>query len=88
MTVETQYIDKLREAAKTRYVRTYWLACAFMPRSAIRTKAFAELERSYEDKDLFSAPGENRSGDGSVARRPAIQGDPETPESARMNLKG
>ena len=38
MTVETQYIDKLREAAKTRYVRTYWLACAFMPRSAIRTK--------------------------------------------------
>ncbi|MBX3276460.1 MAG: protein kinase [Acidobacteria bacterium] len=47
-----QYIDKLREVAKTRYVRTYWFACIYAALGD-KDKAFAELERSFEDRDVF-----------------------------------
>ncbi len=47
-----QYLEKLREAAKTRYVRTYWLACIYAALGD-KDKAFAELEQSFEDRDIF-----------------------------------
>ncbi len=47
-----QYIGKIRDVAKTQYVRTYWLACIYAALGD-KDKAFAELERSYQDKDCF-----------------------------------
>jgi TolB-like protein/Flp pilus assembly protein TadD len=47
-----QFINKFREAAKTQYVRTYYLACIYAALGD-KDKAFAELEQSFEDKDYF-----------------------------------
>jgi tetratricopeptide (TPR) repeat protein len=45
-------IAEMREIGKTRYVRTYYLACVY---AALGDKdnAFAELERSFTDKDCY-----------------------------------
>ncbi len=47
-----QYLDRFRELAKTRYVRTVYIAsiCAAL---GDKDKAFAELEKSFADKDCF-----------------------------------
>ncbi|MGH9947759.1 MAG: TPR end-of-group domain-containing protein [Pyrinomonadaceae bacterium] len=47
-----QYIGKIRDVSKSQYVRTYWLACIYAALDD-KDKAFAELERSYQDKDCF-----------------------------------
>jgi tetratricopeptide (TPR) repeat protein len=47
-----QVIAQLRATARTRYVRTYWLACIYAALGD-KDKAFAELEKSYEDRDNF-----------------------------------
>ncbi len=47
-----QYIDKIRDVAKSKYVRTYWLACIYAALGD-KEKAFAELERSFQDRDCF-----------------------------------
>ena len=47
-----QHIGKIRDVAKTRYVRSYWLACIYAALGD-KEEAFTELERSYEDKDSF-----------------------------------
>ena len=51
--VETEReIEKLREYSKTAYVRTYYLATAYSLLGD-KDKAFAELERSFEDRDTY-----------------------------------
>lgn len=47
-----QYVNRMRDEAKTGYIRTYWLACIYAALGD-KDKAFAELERSYEDRDIF-----------------------------------
>lgn len=47
-----QYTDKLKELAKTRYVRTVYTASLYAALGD-KDKAFAELEKSFEDKDCF-----------------------------------
>ncbi len=47
-----QTIAKIRELGKTRYVRTYCIAWAYAALGD-KDKAFAELERSFEDKDAY-----------------------------------
>jgi tetratricopeptide (TPR) repeat protein len=47
-----QFIDRLREAAKTQHVRTYYIACIYAALGD-KDKAFAELEKSFADKDCF-----------------------------------
>ncbi len=48
---ETQKeIDNLREAGKSLYIRTYYLASIY---ATLGDKAFAELERSFEDRDPY-----------------------------------
>jgi len=47
-----QYIDKFKELAKTRYVRTVYTASLYAALGD-KDKAFAELEKSFEDKDCF-----------------------------------
>jgi serine/threonine protein kinase/Tfp pilus assembly protein PilF len=47
-----QFIERLREAAKTQYVRTYYLACIYVALGD-KDKAFAELEKSLADKDCY-----------------------------------
>jgi TolB-like protein/Tfp pilus assembly protein PilF len=45
-------IAKLEELGKSRYVRTYYLATIYASLGD-KNKAFAELERSYEDRDCY-----------------------------------
>jgi TolB-like protein/Tfp pilus assembly protein PilF len=45
-------IAKLRDLAKTRYVRTYYLASIYATLGD-KDKALAELERSFEDRDCY-----------------------------------
>jgi len=47
-----QYLDRLGELAKTRYVRTSYVASIYVALGE-KDKAFAELEKSFEDKDYF-----------------------------------
>ena len=47
-----QYLDRFRELGKTRYVRTVFTASIYAALGD-KDKAFAELERSFEDKDCF-----------------------------------
>ncbi len=47
-----QYLDRFRELAKTRYVRTVFTASIYAALGD-KDKAFAELEKSFEDKDCF-----------------------------------
>lgn len=47
-----QQISRLREVAKTRYVRPYFLALIYAALGE-KDKAFAELERSYEEHDCY-----------------------------------
>ena len=47
-----EQIAKLRELAKTRYVRTYYLASIYATLGD-KDKAFAELERSFADRDCY-----------------------------------
>ena len=47
-----QYLDRFKELAKTRYVRTVYTAGIYAALGD-KDKAFAELERSFEDKDCF-----------------------------------
>ena len=47
-----QYLDRFRELAKTRYVRTVYTASIYAALGD-KDRAFAELERSFEDKDFF-----------------------------------
>jgi ribosomal protein L20 len=47
-----EYIDRMKEMAKTRYVRTYWLARIYAALGEI-DKSFAELEQAFADKDIF-----------------------------------
>jgi predicted Zn-dependent protease len=47
-------ISLLREVAKTRYVRTYYLAAIYATLGD-KDKAFAELEASFADRDCFLA---------------------------------
>jgi TolB-like protein len=47
-----QYLDRFRELAKTQYVRTGYTASIYAALGD-KDKAFAELERSFEDKDCF-----------------------------------
>ena len=46
------YLDRFRELAKTRYVRTVFTASIYAALGD-KDKAFAELEKSFEDKDCF-----------------------------------
>lgn len=47
-----QNIAAMREAAKTRYVRPYYIACVYAALGD-KDKAFAELERSFGEKDCY-----------------------------------
>ena len=47
-----RYIARIRDVGNVQYVRTYWLACIYAALGD-KDKAFAELERSYEDRDCF-----------------------------------
>ena len=47
-------IASLRELAKTRYVRTYYLASIYASLGD-KDKAFSELERSFEERDCYLA---------------------------------
>ncbi len=47
-----QYLDRFKELAKTRYVRTVFTASIYAALGD-KDKAFAELEKSFEDKDCF-----------------------------------
>jgi tetratricopeptide (TPR) repeat protein len=47
-----QYIDRLRETAKTQYVRSYWIA-AIHAALGDKDKAFAELEKAFGEHDWF-----------------------------------
>jgi len=47
-----QTIAAMREAAKTRYVRPYYIACVYAALGD-KDKAFAELERSFAEKDCY-----------------------------------
>ncbi len=47
-----QYLDRFRELAKTRYVRTVFTASIYAALGD-KDKAFAELEKSFENKDCF-----------------------------------
>jgi len=47
-----QYLDRFGELAKTRYVRTSYVASIYVALGE-KDKAFAELEKSFEDKDYF-----------------------------------
>ncbi len=47
-----QYLDRFKELAKTRYVRTVFTASIYAALGG-KDKAFAELEKSFEDKDCF-----------------------------------
>jgi serine/threonine-protein kinase len=47
-----QFIERLREAAKTQYIRTYYIACIYVALGD-KDKAFGELEKSLADKDCY-----------------------------------
>ena len=47
-----QTIAAMRETAKTRYVRPYYVACVYAALGD-KDKAFAELERSFAEKDCY-----------------------------------
>jgi len=47
-----QYLDRFKELAKTRYVRTVFTASIYAALGD-KDKAFAELEKSFENKDCF-----------------------------------
>jgi hypothetical protein len=47
-----QFIDRIREAAKTRYVRPVWTASIFAALGE-KDKAFAELESGFAERDCF-----------------------------------
>ncbi len=47
-----QYLDRFGELAKTRYVRTSYVASIYVALGE-KDKAFTELEKSFEDKDYF-----------------------------------
>ena len=47
-----QYLDQFKELAKTRYVRTVYTASIYAALGD-KDKAFAELEKSFKDKDCF-----------------------------------
>jgi TolB-like protein/Tfp pilus assembly protein PilF len=47
-----QYLERFRELAKTRYVRTVFTASIYAALGD-KDKAFAELEKSFVDKDCF-----------------------------------
>ncbi|HJX93492.1 MAG TPA: tetratricopeptide repeat protein [Pyrinomonadaceae bacterium] len=47
-----QFIDRIREAAKTRYVRPVWTASIFAALGE-KDKAFAELENGFAERDCF-----------------------------------
>ena len=47
-----QQIAQLRDLAKTRYVRPYYIASIYAALGD-KDKAFAELERSYQERDAY-----------------------------------
>jgi len=47
-----QCIDRLRELAKTQSVRFYWIAAIYAALGD-KDKAFAELEKAYQERDWF-----------------------------------
>ena len=47
-----QIVAKMKEAAKTYYIRPYYVACIWAALGE-KDKAFAELERSFEEKDCY-----------------------------------
>jgi tetratricopeptide (TPR) repeat protein len=47
-----QYLERFRELAKTRYVRTSYMASIYAALGD-KDRAFAALEKSFEDKDYF-----------------------------------
>ena len=67
-----QQISSLRDLAKTRYIRPYFFASIY---AALGDKdnAFAELEKSFAERDCLSRPDYSRPVHGPVARRSAIQ---------------
>ena len=47
-----QQLSLLRDLGKTRYIRTYYLASIYGTLGD-KDKAFAELEKSFEDRDCY-----------------------------------
>jgi adenylate cyclase len=47
-----QYIDRLKKTAKTQYVRSYYISGIYAALGD-KDKAFAELEKSFAERDWF-----------------------------------